>query len=58
VFPATRARTKGTKDAKKSKGPEGKAMRADIEGYCARIVEEQEEGLQAGAYARLLYSST
>jgi len=33
-------------------------MRADIEGYCARIVEEQEEGLQAGAYARLLYSST
>jgi hypothetical protein len=32
----------------------GKVMRAEIEGYCNRLVEEQEEALQEALYAKAL----
>lgn len=38
-------------------GAKGKAMRAEIEGYCHRVVEEQEEALQAALYAKELNST-
>ena len=38
-------------------GAKGKAQRAEIEGYCHRIVEEQEEALQGALYANELNST-
>jgi len=38
----------------KIKGARAKAMRAEISGYCHRLVEEQEEALQAKLYANEL----
>ena len=42
----------------KPKGAQGKAMRAELSGYCHRLVEEQEEALQAALYAGDLDPST
>lgn len=43
---------------RRPKGAAGKAMRAEIEGYCHRLVEEQEEALQAALYAGELDPAT
>ena len=40
-----------TVSGKAVRGAKGKAMRAEIEGYCARLVEQEEEELQATLYA-------
>ena len=40
------------------RAPRAKAMRAELSGYCHRLVEEQEEALQAALYAGDLDLST
>ena len=43
--------------SKKGGGAKGKAMRAEIEGYCHRLVEEQEEALQTALFSKELNST-